>query len=913
MRMESSHGLGRICLGIALGLVVLLGSGTCLAQSQELREEWRRPFYHVSDCLDFVSPERNSSLVAIRDENIRLGSAQPASASDIAAVKPQSVAADQIEPQQAGLPNASSDEGGQGGGRPGEPRLCDAIMKAWEASGSWETREFYFDSLHSALVVSFGSKRANGPGQLPNTGKENDAKELNAIGLARLLSLPNLLPPSYFGGLVIKYANIKGPLVLNKLTVAFPVAFTGVSIRSGNYDRSILDKTDYPQALAFNDTHFSKRFQISNSAICGSAIISSARTDAYFGIVGSAFLDEDCDLIPLKREDAKDRQKNEDPNLVFWVRSSSFGGAVEITGADGNPSLLQSFDVDNNIMKELRISNIFFERKSSISNNNFGSIIVERIGFAEKYEIVSNRVEGDVVLKNGVGKNSIVSQKIQRVKDGGTIPSLVVTNNEVGGGIYFEQSEENAHYRDLILTGNRFNLLSQIKLVDSWNGVLDLTSSEFLGHLQLIKAGDPKETKENERKDWKGADSDQVIIEFPFKPPDDDKYCWETASEGAQDIGKISENGDRRSLTVHLDDAKIAVLDWQLRLDCSVLWTGKGMTIGHWGVPNALYRNVGSSEQDCRTPDRMAEDCRTPVRMIEDWRVFLKEPESDALGVIASYLSSHGAYRASRTVSEQAKRLNYAPNSGTTCGPSDYFWDCLMAYEWRRGDLLPDNVMQAATLLFLAPGGYGAAPEKVLFCLLVGVVISYLIYLMYSRYIRISYRYGLRKAFGFLYYLERTYGDEFFDSSVWSPEKIRENLKRADSIINNRHDEFRSNYIQYPDFDEIREEIMKTCAYIEKKTFINQYSNRIDRHLTKMRRARVGTSKVFGFSLFEHEQKPGRFTVFRYSVDAMLPVIDLHAYSRYYPESFLLRAFAVTQHIIGWWWLTVFLASAAIL
>ncbi len=45
----------------------------------------------------------------------------------------------------------------------------------------------------------------------------------------------------------------------------------------------------------------------------------------------------------------------------------------------------------------------------------------------------------------------------------------------------------------------------------------------------------------------------------------------------------------------------------------------------------------------------------------------------------------------------------------------------------------------------------------------------------------------------------------------------------------------------------------------------------------------------------------------------MIPVIDLHAYSNYYPEWGRMRGITVIQHIFGWWWLTVFVASAAIL
>jgi len=58
---------------------------------------------------------------------------------------------------------------------------------------------------------------------------------------------------------------------------------------------------------------------------------------------------------------------------------------------------------------------------------------------------------------------------------------------------------------------------------------------------------------------------------------------------------------------------------------------------------------------------------------------------------------------------------------------------------------------------------------------------------------------------------------------------------------------------------------------------------------------------------------PVRFTYGRYAIDTMLPFINLHAYNNYYPEWWPFRVLSVVQHVCGWWWLTVFIASAAIL
>lgn len=68
-----------------------------------------------------------------------------------------------------------------------------------------------------------------------------------------------------------------------------------------------------------------------------------------------------------------------------------------------------------------------------------------------------------------------------------------------------------------------------------------------------------------------------------------------------------------------------------------------------------------------------------------------------------------------------------------------------------------------------------------------------------------------------------------------------------------------------------------------------------------------------GFQALDPDRSPEMFSVWRYSLDAMLPVINLHAYDRFVLKNEKLRWIPAVQHVCGWWWITVFLASAAIL
>lgn len=66
-----------------------------------------------------------------------------------------------------------------------------------------------------------------------------------------------------------------------------------------------------------------------------------------------------------------------------------------------------------------------------------------------------------------------------------------------------------------------------------------------------------------------------------------------------------------------------------------------------------------------------------------------------------------------------------------------------------------------------------------------------------------------------------------------------------------------------------------------------------------------------GFLQFDREKQPQNFSLFRYTLDVMVPLIDLHGYNRYYPADSFSRLWTMTQHLIGWWVLTSALAALA--
>jgi hypothetical protein len=68
-----------------------------------------------------------------------------------------------------------------------------------------------------------------------------------------------------------------------------------------------------------------------------------------------------------------------------------------------------------------------------------------------------------------------------------------------------------------------------------------------------------------------------------------------------------------------------------------------------------------------------------------------------------------------------------------------------------------------------------------------------------------------------------------------------------------------------------------------------------------------------GFLLIDKELNPHRMTPWQYSLDAIIPIISLHAYDRFYPACNVIRLFALLQHVVGIGLWGVFIATAAIL
>jgi hypothetical protein len=70
---------------------------------------------------------------------------------------------------------------------------------------------------------------------------------------------------------------------------------------------------------------------------------------------------------------------------------------------------------------------------------------------------------------------------------------------------------------------------------------------------------------------------------------------------------------------------------------------------------------------------------------------------------------------------------------------------------------------------------------------------------------------------------------------------------------------------------------------------------------------------VRGFQQYDHGKEPDHFSLVGFSLDALLPVVNLHAFDNYFPRNRAVRLFSFLQRLFGWWMITAFVTSATIL
>jgi len=806
--------------------------------------------------------------------------------------------------------------------------VCSQILLAWHTklpdSENQSESAINFDGRkeHGAIVIDLGF--------------EEKRTRVKPVPLLRLLTSPQLLPRWAFGGIVIRNAIIDGTLLLHNLHLNLPLAFVNVQFVGGRYRKDLYEvDREIEAAISILHSRFQDHILISNSEICGKVLINDSQFDEKFdwrNVTQQALNPANGSADRFGRDCVDHRQAEKPPALK--IHASTFSQSLRILY-----STFGELKIVSTTISRLLTKSTSFGRKLSLSDSDIGSIQMSG-DLADIVAINYNRISNDFFISGH-----------KEMK--GNINSVNINSNRVGGGIGFNNFPQNILPKTISLESNHVGNGSLLCVPEGWLGTLSLDGSSYDGKLAIGLTKPPEEEDTQLEDDVVGLKCSWTSW-MPRRFVDsDDTYCEDQEASVHPEEG-LDPSGVQDIMKVTLEAVDVRTLVWQLPLECNYRWSGFGLRYRLWQPADNAAKTI--SEQ---VGDRNL----SQLRVFRAWRTTLWSHEPAPLDTMSRYLSENGAYADSRKLLLEAKRLNYVPD----CKPDRWVFTCagimikdLFGKGWQSvKSIWPTKISKAeaaiddeatprqsifeslgtsaeaivgsvyswlesfSMLFILWPGGYGAKPERAIFLMLIAATSFWVVYRYYCY--RLLHELA---AIPSLSIGDPVHGrvsasdliDQWPSKEDWlndSPIGIRPKSVRG--FVLDAFDRLRSmgrqrrepeenewlEQVQGPLLDAVKAKKGNKCSLSESK--------KLQLVALQQKLELFGNTDILGFSRFEGNRMPKRFTTWQYSIDTMLPVIDLHAYSSYYPESGWMRFTSVFQHFVGWWLTTVFIASAAIL
>ncbi|MEM7044329.1 MAG: hypothetical protein AAF543_16085 [Pseudomonadota bacterium] len=780
---------------------------------------------------------------------------------------------------------------------------CTEIVSAWHSRTLATNRFGGLSATHSTLRKNDG-RFEHSAFVIDLAISSVERAMIAPVPLARLLTSPGILPPSAYGGIVVKNAIVDRPMILHNLSVIRPIAFINVRFSGGTINQALYNLGERTEATAvvISSARLEHQLVFAGSTFCGSVAIREAHfkesltfRDVEQFDIGCAHRADSVSTIALRVDDSRFEQN------FSIVRSRFAAAAISGTAAE-----------------KLAADRVDFGRSLLVEENALGSMQFDCTVFAQETEMLRNRIdqgmslEGTAYERDGRKVDSYCREWWAKSPwaDAEHKASILVENNRIDGGLTFRDfagteirspvrlKNNNVSGRSLIATP------APISHLERWVGDFDVQGSRYEGTLEL------------QRSAWRTL--------WPTEANTAGGYCAE-----------ISKENKLTGVAFQLRATFARTLRWNLPLTCDYRWLGYGLSYDLWIKGKFATESLG------RMPDVNA--VRADHIAFEAWRKTLRLYEPSSLTTVSEYLAEKGEYVESREVLLEAKRLNYVPN----CPPDQWMPGCAVsvggafltsaqkALSAPRsssehtsaaivgfGDHIGERFLNAlewlwrlAMLILLWPGGYGAQPERAFLLLLIFSVICWLVYKHYTNRMREQLLHEWRPIDNFLDKnadrIARTIRSTEFPPGLAETQMNFEHLLPGndrppwiaeDTWKRKMGHEERLREVQGPLLDRVRA-WEDTALETDVRTF-RDFRERLER---------FGNTEIAGFGRFDANKMPKRFTERIYSFDTMLPVIDLHAYSNYYPIKGWVRFISVAQHVCGWWWVTVFIASAAIL
>lgn len=794
---------------------------------------------------------------------------------------------------------------------------CSQILMAWHTSLPSQSRSrptFSVDGRveHGAVVIDLA------------LGRHSERARIKPLPLVRLLTSPHLLPSWTYGGIIIRNAVIEGTLLLHNLHLSVPLAFANVKFIGGGYRKDVYKvvRDEVEAAISILHSRFQDHILIASSEICGDVLINDSQFDEKFDWHNVTQITSQKVKATAKvdRYECVDNDDASTPSGLY-IHASTFRQSLRF-----NRTHLGALSSYSNRIGRFLSWQTRFGDQLTFSDNDVGSFDVSS-HLATKTAINFNRIENDFFLFG----HSVME---------GRIDSVDINSNRIGGGIGFSNFPSGVLPETISLESNHVGNGSLLCVPRHWTGTLSLDGSSYDGKLAIgvTRSLDPK-AEADELDD----DSESLKCSWQSWTPerfheDENVYCKDLRSRAF--LQKERKTPRKLGVVkVDLEAVEVRTLVWQLPLQCKYRWSGFGLDYRLWhpaeNAAEILSEQTGHWDL-------------SPLRVFKAWRTTLWGHEPAPLDMMSRYLTENGAYNESREILLEAKRLNYAPackptENTLTCADSMLFGGMVASFfsdpeggasssaiaadaktvpqeEQGEPSVEPsafsangkesflERFRGTSMLLLLWPGGYGAKPERAVGLIGLSAIVFFVIYVGYAWIMRRSLR-RVPEQIGVLMPKPDENSSQQSDGSRPSP-------RPDEAAVNALRKLWDDRTRGWSDLDlDRRLEIVRNDLMPALARHREQLSKADQQRVKTLRRRleRFGNTEILGFSRFDSNKMPTRFTHWRYSVDTMLPFIDLHAYSNYYPEAGWMRAFSICQHVIGWWFMTVFVASAAIL
>lgn len=763
--------------------------------------------------------------------------------------------------------------------------VCAHIVDAWYArviDGNGDGSR-----VHGTIVVDFtidGDRRA----------------VLKPVPLVRILASPGLLPKASFGGMVLQNADITDAMVFHNVHLTMPLSFAHVRFGGGDYSKRVfgIEQPVTDTAIAIIHSRFDDRIQFVDSLFCGHVRIIDSHlheTLAFEGV--KQVRGSDC-----HRPSDRAASLNSKPPFVN-IDGSRFEQSLSTIR-----SLFGALMMDGNDIDMLISSRTDFGRKLQVWNNDIGSLQIDCSNLARVVDFSYNHVVKDAFIygshhAKNYGSIACANWWSQPARWLSHPTKILITSNRIGGGLGLQGLDPATLQSPVDLSSNRVGNGSVIALpaadteLGLWNGRFELNGSTYNGTLKISTDLARKFLPDGLQEYWNSL---PVVRE---------KYCENASSDPFATIDFMA--------------ARIHILRWNLPLDCRYRWLGYGLSYDLWLADENPEKQRSSIERG----DHQG--------YLKAWRQMLVSAKAAPLNAMSDYLTDNGSSVDGREILREAKRLNYAQK----CPPDLWTHACLwrmikpdLTWLWPDGEAIAastdaadvptpveqrnwfEHLASALKLALLWPGGFGAAPEQALFWLFGCTLICWLIYAAYAFWLkhRLEHvpleRSRLRRIRSTL--IIPTASVDLSPGRTGEPH-IEDAIATIDDLCDRWPIETNWPHIK-------RDERLEKLSKILIPGLLRCEELLTGSALGEIRAIRrqlelFGNTEKLGFSLFDGNKMPVRFTYGRYAIDTMLPFIDLHAYNNYYPEHLLIRVISVAQHVCGWWWITVFIASAAIL